>query len=281
MLVGMLMALLAVGLPTLQMQPGEFFLPRFSEQSNSSASFSWGDMSWFLLVVRGLMIVLLFLLPIYLVIGLLTKRGKRKLWGEMLKMIIPFLILLWISEFAGPLNQSDEQTGLQPGFLDFSSISGNATALPEFEANPQSWMLGLIIVGAAALVAGVTFYGLKSLSKREPMDDDPLWEFADKAQVALNDIEAAKIEFDDVIIRCYAEMSQTLQAEKGIQRAQAMTTHEFEQELLAKGFPAQPVQQLTRLFEQVRYGRQQHGEAAKRSATESLREIISFCRRRA
>jgi hypothetical protein len=176
------------------------------------------------------------------------------------------------------LTQPEETTGLQPGLLDFSSISRDANALPSFDANPQPWMLTLIIVGAAALAAVIVFYGLKSLSGRELVDGPQLLDFADRAQSALEAIEAAKIEFDDVIIRCYAEMSQTLQAENDIQRDQAMTTHEFGQELMAKGFPAGPVQQLTRLFEQVRYGHQQPGEGAKRVATESLREIIDFCR---
>jgi hypothetical protein len=131
----------------------------------------------------------------------------------------------------------------------------------------------------AAFVALITFFSLKSLTNTDPAKGDHLQEFADKAQAALNDLEAAKTEFDDVIIQCYAEMSQVLQAERDIHREQAMTTHEFGQELLTKGFPAQPVQQLTHLFEQVRYGHQQLGEGARQSATESLRMIIDFCRR--
>jgi hypothetical protein len=76
-------------------------------------------------------------------------------------------------------------------------------------------------------------------------------------------------------------MSQTLQSEKGIQRGEAMTPYEFEQKLLARGFPARPIQQLTKLFEQVRYGRQQPGENEKQVAVESLGEIIAYCKERA
>ena len=91
-------------------------------------------------------------------------------------------------------------------------------------------------------------------------------------------IEEQQAARDPERLNCYAEMSQALQAEKGIRRAQAVTTHEFEKELLTKGFPGRPIQQLTRLFEQVRYGHQQLGDEAKQSAKESLREIIDFCR---
>jgi hypothetical protein len=212
------------------------------------------------------------------VLVLLSKRGRRNLWVEILKILIPFLIVVWISEAAQGLMRPEEGMEPQPGLLDFTGISRGADALPSFEANPQPWMLTLIIIGAAALVATITFFGLKSLSRPKPVDDPRFIEFADKAQTALEDIEAAEIDFDDVIIRCYAEMSMTLQAEKGIRRAQAMTTHEFEQVLLAKGFPSRPVQQLTQLFEQVRYGRQELGEDAKLIATESLREIVAFCK---
>jgi hypothetical protein len=186
---------------------------------------------------------------------------------------------MWISELGGPFSRAEEEGGLQPGFLDFSNILGNATALPEFDAHPQSWMLILIIVGAAALVAAITFFVLRSLSKHGSTDDDEFLELATRAQVAIDDIEANQVEFDDVIIRCYVEMSQALRTERGIKRKEAVTTQEFEKELLAKGFPTHPVHQLTQLFEQVRYGHQQLGEDAKKRAIESLREIIAYCKR--
>jgi hypothetical protein len=171
-----------------------------------------------------------------------------------------------------------QQLELQPNFADLMESTGEETALPNFEVESQSWMLLATLCGIAVLVTAITFLALKSLSKRGPTDDGQYLELANKAQAALDDIEEAEIEFDDVIIRCYAEMSQALQSEKGIKREQAVTPHEFENELLAKGFPAHPVRQLTQLFVQVRYGHQHLGENAKERATESLHEIIAFCR---
>jgi len=275
-----LMVFVGISLSALQMQPGKLFSPLNSGQSTPSPESGLGDMSWFLAVIRGFQIILLILLPIYFIVSLLSKRGRRKLGLDFLRIMIPFLILMWISEAGQRFTQRDGTEGLQPGFLDFSGISRNTAETPIFEAKPQPWMLTLIIVGVAALAAAIAFYGLKTRSQNKNSDFDSQ-EFANRAQAALDDIETAKIEFDDVIIRCYAEMSQTLQAEKGIRRAEAMTTHEFERILLAKGFPGQPIQQLTQLFEQVRYGRRKLEEDAKRQATESLREIIAFCGRQA
>ena len=116
--------------------------------------------------------------------------------------------------------------------LEFDSVTP-----PTFVANPKPWMLPLIMIGAAVLLAGSAFWALKYLSNRRSLDRSPYLDIADNARTALEEIEEANIDFDDVIIRCYAEMSHTLQAENGIQRAQAMTTYEFEQELLARGIP--------------------------------------------
>ena len=275
------MILLGISLSALQMQPGEIFSPPISDQSTMSSSRGTVDIGWFWVMIQGFHLFLIIMLPIYILISLLSKKGRRKLLSNILKFVSLFLIVMWISEIGVRLAQPDEQTGLQSGPLDFSTISRNYNPVPNFEANPQPWMLALIIIGAAAMVAGMTFWGLKFLSRTKPAYIPQVQKFAEKAQTALDDIEEAKIDFDDVIIRCYAEMSQILRIESGIQRAQAMTTHEFERELLEKGFPARPVQQLTQLFEQVRYGRQQPGYNEKGVATESLREIIDFCRRQA
>ena len=273
-----LMMILSISLSALKMQPGQVFSPQFAGQSTSSESQDFGEISWFFVAIRGFQIILLILLPIYIVINLLSNEGRRKLFLDILKIAILFLIAMWISDFGQRMTPSEEITGQQPGSIDFCAISGAGIAPPSFEANPQSWMLTLIIFVGAALIAVITFFGLKFLVKPKRSDNLQLDEFAAKAQTALDDIKAAKIDFDDVIIRCYAEMSQILQDEKDIQRKQAMTTQEFGRELLTKGFPTQPVQQLTQLFEQVRYGRRQPGDDAQLTATVSLREIIDFCR---
>jgi hypothetical protein len=273
-----LMVFVGISLSALQMQPGKLFSPLNSSQSVQSQNSGLGDISWFLAVTRGFQIILLLLLPIYLIVSLLSKRGRRKLGLDFLRIMILFLMLMWLSEVGQHFSQADGTEGPQRGFLDFSGILQNAAEAPVFAANPQPWMLTLIIFGVAALAAAIAYYGLKSRSLNKHSGYDPLRELAHRAQTALDEIETAKIEFDDVIIRCYAEMSQTLQAEKGIRRAEAMTPHEFERVLLAKGFPGQPVQQLTQLFEQVRYGRRKLGDHAKQTATDSLREIIAFCR---
>jgi len=99
-----------------------------------------------------------------------------------------------------------------------------------------------------------------------------------KAEVegAIDDIEAGA-DLRNVIIRCYADMSQILNERRGIQRQQAMTPREFELELQEIGLPHASIQRLTRLFEEVRYGNAELGRTAEQEAIHCLSAIAEAC----
>ena len=82
----------------------------------------------------------------------------------------------------------------------------------------------------------------------------------------------------EVIVRCYTRMAEALQAERGIERQQSMTTGEFEALLVGKGLPGKPVHQLTRLFEAARYGRRPPAVDDERGAVTCLDAILDYCR---
>ena len=274
----LLMVLLGVSLPMLQMEPGEIFSLQASDQPTFSSNRDPDNFSWFFVAIRGFQVILFILAFVYIVISLFDKKARRRLLSDLLKFALLTMLMLFLLDRGLPSSQPSDPESLQTGFLEPPEFSGEIVTPPNFEANPQPWILPMITIGAAVLLALVTFLVLNFLSKRKPVERPALSDIAVNAQNALDEIEEAKIDFNDVIIRCYAEMSQTLKAENGIQRDQTMTTREFEQDLLVRGFPARPVQQLTHLFEQVRYGRQRPGENDKQVATESLNEIIAFCR---
>lgn len=77
-----------------------------------------------------------------------------------------------------------------------------------------------------------------------------------------------------VIVRCYRQMSQALQKERGIQLEETMTARDFERLLEARGIPHDPVHQLTQLFEGARYGYQQPGPEEERKALDCLNAIL-------
>ena len=274
----LLMVLLGVSLPILQMEPGVIFSLQASDQKTVGSSQIPDDFNWFLIALQGFQVFLFILAFVYIVISLFDKNARRRLLSDLLKFALLTMLLLFLLNQELPSPPPSDPDMLQPGILEPAEFAGEIVTPPDFEANPQPWILPLITIGVAVLLALVTFLVLKFLSKRKSVERPQFSDFADNAQNALDEIEEAKIDFNDVIIRCYAEMSQTLKDKNGIQRTQTMTTREFEQDLLLKGFPARPVQQLTQLFEQVRYGRQRPGENEKQAATESLSEIIAFCR---
>jgi len=74
-------------------------------------------------------------------------------------------------------------------------------------------------------------------------------------------------------------MSRILSQERGIQRHHDMTPREFERRLAAVGLPERHVRQLTRLFERVRYGAREAGEAEEQQAITCLTVIAEACRR--
>jgi len=95
----------------------------------------------------------------------------------------------------------------------------------------------------------------------------------DEALSAKKALQAGE-SFRNVILRCYYEMGQVVDHQRGVRRKEDMTPREFERKLVEIGLPAEPVAQLTRLFEAVRYGSKQPGEQAERQAIECLDAIV-------
>ncbi|MCC6146694.1 MAG: DUF4129 domain-containing protein [Anaerolineaceae bacterium] len=80
-----------------------------------------------------------------------------------------------------------------------------------------------------------------------------------------------------VIIKCYVNMEKVVSQERGIDRDQSMTPHEFETHLTNKGIPTVPIRRLTTLFEKARYGKQCLTEQDELDALRSLSAIWDVC----
>ncbi|MBK7897522.1 MAG: DUF4129 domain-containing protein [Anaerolineaceae bacterium] len=105
----------------------------------------------------------------------------------------------------------------------------------------------------------------------------PVDELRLRALQALHELRQGEAPLADVIRRCYREMIHTVHEQRGVYRERHTTPREFEERLLKIGFPQPPVQRLTRLFEQVRYGHASVGEREKRQAIDSLEQIVAAC----
>jgi hypothetical protein len=145
---------------------------------------------------------------------------------------------------------------------------------------PSPWValaaaftLSAVLVTA---VASVTWY--LWLTSQSPVPA-PATEMADLAREAQSAVDALRsgAPLYDVVIRCYHDMSRVLSERRGIERAEAMTPAEFEGHLLRLGMPQEPVSNLTRLFEEVRYGTKEPGPAEGERALASLTAIVQAC----
>lgn len=150
-------------------------------------------------------------------------------------------------------------------------------ALAELHTDPPRWMLLLSSFLLALLLSAGIFWGMQFLRRhKQPAPETSFEELADAAQSAIDTYHTGG-GFQNVVIRCYGEMSAAVEKYRGIQRQDAMTPREFETQLAQLGFPTEPVRYLTRMFEVVRYGTQIPGEAEEQQTMHSLTAIINAC----
>ena len=162
-----------------------------------------------------------------------------------------------------------------PGF-----VAPSSPAIPPPPPPPRAPLgeppplLFWIAAGAVLLAsAGVAAW----LLRPRPPPRDPLFLVGLEAERARSALLAGG-DARSAILACYARMSALLAEEQGIERPGAMTAREFGDVLGSLGIPRTPVQELTRLFEAVRYGAQPAGAAEEGRALACLEPIAEHCR---
>ena len=149
---------------------------------------------------------------------------------------------------------------------------GEMAPFPEFVAAPSPW-LGILISLVIALVIVGMLAGVALLIARRRPPETALQQLARSARDTLEALQGGA-DLKNAVIRCYLEMSRVARERRGLQRQADMTPHEFQFELEKAGLPGEPVRQLTRLFEDVRYGDRPPGEREGRQAVACLHAIV-------
>lgn len=160
------------------------------------------------------------------------------------------------------------------------SFPGKTTGLPSLQpapppvtsplGSPPPILIWLVGIGLAGLAVFLLSWWINA--RRQPSQVNQLAIELEKARQNLLSGAA----WNEVIVRCYQQMSRVLQQEGGIERQLCFTPAEFEQELCRLGFPRDPVHQLTRLFELARYGNQPLAAADEQQALDSLQAILHY-----
>ena len=227
----------------------------------------------FFLVIRRIYLVTLILLPVYILVNLLSPRGRTNLIADLIIILVILLFAVLLSENVQPFSTQSTRESSQSAVQ-----TGLSRPAPLFDPNIPAWMEVLAAILLAVFVAVIVAFVLRWMHKRsEALKFRSKEKIADQVQEVIDALQAGK-NIRQTVIRCYYQMSLYIEQQHGIQRKSAITPAEFEEQLIKQGFPPQPVQGLTRLFERVRYGNESLSLKEERQAVNSLQSIVDFCR---
>lgn len=271
--------LLAIGLTGMKMSPG--LLMNFIPRTNLNADFSdLPDWAWAIDFFRIMLAVALVLFPAYLVYMLVDADRRKRLVRDI--VIFGFILFFFdrlraISDSFGNRGPDVEPQALTQPLGDVPKF----IPLDEFVNNPPQWLVGMVIVAVVVVLGAIIFGILWFTTRRRRFDADAIIRVEREAQDALASISTGG-DLRSIIIQCYRSMVQAVRQERGIHREVSVTPQEFVTILSGKGLPPGPVRDLTRLFEEARYGQQGQGTFGMRQQLEAvgcLEEIIEACRR--
>ena len=259
------LVLLAGSLSNLQLRPGAPF-PGASDSGPLSIQPSPGRPAPEFLtlpLLQGMLAVAMVLLAALLVARLVALPNPKVILGLALAMLL-LLTLGWIlSQLAvdGAVSGLPDQTSA--GSVPVTGY--RVTPLGQ----PPDFLLPLVavILGLGFVLLALTYAGgrMRRTRGRNLLQGD--------AERAVADLRQGRA-VGGVVIRCYGNMCRSLQEARGIDRDRALTVEEFETQLVVRGFPENPIHQLTQLFEKARYGSEQMSDEDERLAMESLGEIV-------
>lgn len=264
--------ILASGISKILFVPEPFILGTTSQEQPLAA------LSNLRFVGSELIFYVFFVLFILAIISmvLVPEARKRMLWFILLFAVMVFLSQLLIPRTpAEQLQVVETETAQRIADNNFQPL---ITPQPDLSSNLETpaWLVTVAGIGLALLIVSGSAAIVWLIARQKSYTSVPQ-EISLEARAAIQELEAGG-EFQDVILRCYARMSQVLSEQRGVHRESAMTPHEFERLLIKLGFPSEPIRTLTHLFEDVRYGSIQQGENGMQMAVSSLNAIIYYCK---
>jgi len=265
--------LLSMGLSRLSLQPGR---PFYLGEPQAVTATPQGDAEegpdfWAVLQV---------ILPLFLWVGLPLFLASI-IWAIIRKkkayLITVLLLLGWaalILYLQLHIVQNPQQLWqTAPAQSDSQTTEEAPPPTDVFDPNAPEWVVYATSIGLALLLLCIAWFFWQAWRRRSR----PLELVAEEAETTLEAI-AAGVDWQNAIIRCYAEMCQALRQARGLARRKETTPREFATQLEEAGLPAEYVHRLTRLFEIVRYGGRQVHPEDEQEAVSCLTAIIRFCR---
>ncbi len=201
-----------------------------------------------------------------LVYAIISPQHRKRLLRTFILVLILVFLLNRLPELQWAKEGSSEPLGAGE---TLEKIDSGLPDPPPFITDPPDWFIAGINVFLVLLFLGVIWYLWRRL--RSPPDTKTL--IIQEAETALTELEAGG-DLKDVVLQCYARMSQVLRESRNIERRKAMTPREFERHLAEIGLRDEHIQRLTHLFEGVRYGARPSRGRTVLEARACLRAII-------
>lgn len=265
-LVIFIVMMIAASLPQLELQPG---MPLPSLQHGQVIAPKNADeivsisVNKFAIVVVALLLAVALLYSTY---RLLTGADWKFVLGLLRSILVVCVIfsgIIWLL-----LRSSNSTNYNSPLEMPIPTPEPVATSPLGSVPTPLLWLVGIGLLVFSLLI------GVWIFASRQAIPIDLVGSEAEKAWQALKTGSDLK----EVIIKCYLQMSLALNKARGVERKDFMTTGEFENLLVAAGIPHEPVHQLTRLFDAVRYGNWQPNAGDEKKAIQCLEAIMLYCR---
>lgn len=223
--------------------------------------------------LRGLLVLVLLVFLGFSLYTVLTSLGRgeepkpRKFsWIAVFQLVL-WVIALWqLREF---LRENPPNLAIMPPPSTGNAAMAVESPTPLRFAGQPDWILyGISLLVTLALLLAVWF-----AIRRFPRRESAVGLISRRAEHAIQELQLGA-DFHQTILRCYAEMCLVLQQDRGLQRDEGMTAREFERRLVQKGVPPEPVRELTRLFELIRYSPMPSRPDQEQRAVQCLREIV-------
>ena len=270
------LTILAIGLKDLAFRPTLRFQQTQEEQAQLTAIKEIVDQIVAVPFQTHLMMWGALLLVVVLMGFLLSPKLRKQLLLAFLRTALIFLALTYLLQnnklpFLKNL-QFAPQAGENPNNI---GLPAPPVFLPPQISPFLSYVLSL---GVALLFIGLVLIVNRWWAKQKKLlaDELSLDDIARIARSSLDDISRGG-DWENVIINCYARMSQVASAKRGLHRHESMTPGEFASLLKNAGLPADAIQRLTRLFESVRYGEGRSTQKENDEAINCLTVILLYC----
>ena len=261
--------LLAAGLSQMELQPGRPLpvggeVPQIRQGGISVEPLEFDTLN--VLLALGLWLIL----PVFVITFIFSPSFRRRI----LRLLPVYLMLLWGLMFLKRMMENNEgrEVPLEEQGLGQQGLAlGEALPTPpDYIADPPQWLVFSASLLVFLLCLGVVWLIWRKMSLIPPPDSKAL--ITMEMEEAISDLKAGG-DVKEIVLRCYADMVGVLQEQRGVRRDQTMTPREFAQHLAKVGFGDAHIQQLTSLFEEVRYGSKATGPLQEKQAIACLTAI--------